>query len=173
LTESVGPITVVTAFYGSQTKPKATLRALKERCRDAAIALVDGATMVRDEGSGRLRISETIEPAPEEGASGGAPKGSIIRILFPAAVLRLMPVGVGSGAALNHFTRLGFHTNLLKQIGENIPPGGFALVAVVEEQWAEMLATAIEGYNDFTRYALDAGAIGAFLQDIGRSGGSP
>lgn len=67
-------------------------------------------------------------------------------------------IGAAAGAALGHFTDQGFDNNLLKEIGENLPPGGSAVVAVVEETWVGKLEAAVGGYADLSRYALNAEA---------------
>jgi uncharacterized membrane protein len=158
LAESIAAASVVIAFYASETQAKVMLRRLEETSNDPTMELLDAAVMVRQRESRRLKIQETADLPLEKAAIGGATGGRIIRIIFPPSVLAVPPFGTPAGAALRHFIDLGFRINLLKEIGENLPPGGSAVVAVVRESWVERLCRAIEGYADFTRYALGGGA---------------
>ena len=155
---SENPISVIAAFYADETEARDVLAQLKQMDKDGTIDIVDAAVMVREADGRRVKIKETAELTPKKGALGGAVAGGIVGIIFPPSILAMGAIGAAAGAALGHFTDQGFKNNLLKEIGENLPPGGSAIVAVVEETWLSKLETAIEGYSDLARYALDAEA---------------
>ena len=74
-----------------------------------------------------------------------------------------------AGRIRSEITDQGFDNNLLKEIGENLPSGGSVIVAVIEETWVGKLETALQGYVDLERYALDADAaavLGAQLSGV-------
>lgn len=151
---SHAPISVVAAYYDDARKAHATLKTL-ERLRDrGAIEIVDAATMSRAEGSERLQITETAELEGSRLAATGAIAGGILGEIFPPSILALGAVGAAAGAAFAHFSDQGFDNNLLKEIGENLPPGGAALVAVVEENWLADLSETLSDYAALERFAM-------------------
>jgi uncharacterized membrane protein len=152
------PISVIAAFYASEELADELLAKLKQMDKDGAIDILDAAVMVRDAEGRKVKIKETAEITAKKGALGGAVAGGVLGIIFPPSILAMGAIGAAAGAALGHFTDQGFDNNLLKEIGENLPPGGSVIVAVVEETWVGKLATALEGYVDLARYALDAEA---------------
>lgn len=154
---SESPITVLAAFYPNETGARDVLNQLKQMDKDKTIDILDAAVMVRSEDK-KVKVTETGEFTPSKGAWRGAAAGAVIGIIFPPSILAMGAVGAAAGAALGHFTDQGFDNNLLKEIGENLPPGGSVIVAVIEETWLSKLETALEGYVDLERYALSADA---------------
>ena len=162
------PLSLIAAFYADAAKAKEKLTVLQKMEKDGAIELLDAAVMTKNADSGKLTITEQAELTSKKGAIGGALAGGLLAIIFPPSILALGAVGAAAGAAIGHFTDQGFDNNLLREIGENLPAGGSALVAVIEETWLERLSTAMEGYADLSRFTLDAEA-GARLVSHDRS----
>ncbi len=153
-----GSLTVMAAVYASEIDATLTLATLKQMDKDGEIEVHDAAVLVREGLSNKLRIKETAELTPKKGAKRGAVAGAIVGIIFPPSILAMGAIGAAAGAALGHFTDQGFRNNLLKEIGEGLPRGGSAIVAVIEERWAEKFAEVVKGYNKVTSYSLDAEA---------------
>ena len=148
------PLSVIAAYYDETSKARGTMRAL-ERLRDrGAIEIVDAAIMSRPNGSDCLQITESAELGGGKMAAAGAIAGGLLGVIFPPSILALGAVGAAAGAALAHFTDQGFDNNLLKEIGENLPPGGAALVAVVEEKWLADLSETLSEYSAMERFAM-------------------
>ena len=150
-----GPVTVVVAMYDNEIDAKLALSTLERMEQNDDIELQDGAVLVKDGSSDKLKIKETAEFTPKKGAMKGAVAGGIIGVIFPPAVLVMGTLGAAAGAALGHFTDQGFKNNLLEEMGEGIPSGGSALVVVVEERWAEELTTYIQRSGTIKTYPLD------------------
>lgn len=150
------PISVVAAFYRNETEAGEMLTQLKQMDKDGIIDIIDAAVMVKAEDGRKLKVNETAELTAKKGGVRGALVGGVLGIIFPPSILAMAAVGAAAGAAIGHFTDQGFDNNLLKEIGENLPPGGSCIVAVIEETWLAKLSTALEGYVDLARYALDA-----------------
>ena len=161
------PISLVAAFYSDEKTAVEMLAALEQMEKDGTIQLLDAAVMSKRDDSGKLTIHERAELTKKKGAIGGAVAGGLLAVIFPPSILALGAVGAATGAAIGHFTDQGFDNNLLQEIGENLPAGGSALVAVIEETWLEHLSKTIEGYANLSRFTLDAEA-GAKLVSIGR-----
>ena len=151
-------ISVIAAFYSSEDKANSVLKEIEQMQNEGAVKLLDAAVMVRDEQSAKLKIRETAEVTVRKGAAGGAIIGGVIGVIFPPSILAIAAIGAAAGAAVAHFTDQGFKNNLLKEIGENLAPGGSAIVAVVEETWFEKASAALRGYSRIARYAVDADA---------------
>jgi uncharacterized membrane protein len=162
------PISVIAAFYADETKASDVLAQLKQMDKDGTIDIMDAAVMVREADGRRVKIKETAELTPKKGALGGAIAGGIVGIIFPPSILAMGAIGAAAGAALGHFTDQGFKNNLLKEIGENLPPGGSAIIAVVEETWVGRFETAVKGYVDLATYALDAEAAAKLTAELER-----
>ncbi len=156
--QAATPISVLAAFYDNETEADGVLTHLKKMDSDGTISIVDAAVMVKAEDGRKVKVSETAEFTTKRGVVSGAVLGGVLGIIFPPSILAMGAVGAAAGAALGHFTDQGFKNNVLKEIGENLPPGGSCIVAVVEEKWVTQLSTALEGYGDLARYALDADA---------------
>ena len=167
MSSSKSPISLIAAFYADAAKAQEKLLVLQKMEKDGAIELLDAAVMSKTD-SAKLTITEQAELTEKKGAIGGALVGGLLAIIFPPSILALGAVGAAAGAAIGHFTDQGFDNNLLQEIGENLPAGGSALVAVIEETWLERLSTAMEGYADLSRFTLDAEA-GARLVSHDRS----
>jgi uncharacterized membrane protein len=151
---SPAPISVVAVYYDDSRRAHDTLKVL-ERLRDrGAIEIADAAIMSQPKGSARLQITETAEFGGRTAAAAGAIAGGVLGAIFPPSILALGAVGAAAGAALAHFTDQGFDNNLLKEIGENLPPGGAALVAVVEEKWLTELSDTLSDYAALERFAM-------------------
>jgi uncharacterized membrane protein len=151
---SRAPLSVIAAYYDETQPAQDTLKVL-ERLRDrGAIEIVDAAIMSRPNGSDCLQITESAELGRGKMTAAGAIAGGLLGVIFPPSILALGSVGAAAGAALAHFTDQGFDNNLLKEIGENLPPGGAALVAVVEEKWLADLSETLSDYSAMERFAM-------------------
>ena len=158
MSEAANPMSVIAAFYRNETEAGEMLAQLKQMDKDGTVDIIDAAVMVKAEDGRKLKVNETAELTAKKGGVRGALVGGVLGIIFPPSILAMAAVGAAAGAAFGHFTDQGFDNNLLKEIGENLPPGGSCIVAVVEETWLAKLSTALEGYVDLARYALDAEA---------------
>ncbi len=165
---AAGPISVVAAFYRNETEAGEALAQLKQMDKDGTVDIIDAAVMVKAEDGRKLKVNETAELTAKKGGLRGALVGGALGIIFPPSILAMAAVGAAAGAALGHFTDQGFDNNLLKEIGENLPPGGSCIIAVVEETWLAKLSAALEGYVDLARYALDAEAAAKLTAGLAR-----
>jgi uncharacterized membrane protein len=156
MNKEASPISVFAAFYKNESEAGEVLKQLQKMDKDGAIDIIDAAVMVKAEDGRKVKIAETAEFTAKKGGVRGAIVGGVLGIIFPPSILAMGAIGAAAGAALGHFTDQGFDNNLLKEVGENLPPGGSCLVAVVEETWIKQLSTALEGYFDLARYSMDA-----------------
>jgi uncharacterized membrane protein len=85
----------------------------------------------------------------EEGAT------EVLNDIFPESILSQPAVGVDAPGVTEHFSQLGFHSNVLREIGENLPNDGAALVVLLKEKWFDELNDVLSPEADLERWALD------------------
>lgn len=158
MSESLAPISVVTAFYKSEQEARHVLRALRALGEHGRVQILDAAVIVSDKKSSGLRMAGGETHAAQGERRRAA--GGIIDRIFPPSILHVKPIGRAARAAEDHFVEQGFDRNLLREIGENLTPKGAALVAVIEETWLKEMNKAIHESATLTRYGIDADASG-------------
>jgi len=60
----------------------------------------------------------------------------------------------------------GFKDEDLRSIGESIPPGSSAIIAIAEDRVIEQLENGIEGYNKIARHVVNADAAAAVIATV-------
>jgi uncharacterized membrane protein len=145
-------ISVVTYFYAAPADAIDVLRRLREAREPPGVteANVLSAAVMSASATGTLKLDAAIQL--------GDVAGGDIQAIFPPRILALKAVGSDALKASEHFEALGFSVNLLKEIGENLPAGGAALVLIVAEPWTEELRPIVGDHKGVERYALASGA---------------
>ena len=109
---------------GTAERVRAELvQATKEHLVDLQDAVV-----VEHQNDGKIKLHQAVSTTGA-GAAGGALWGGLIGLLFLAPLLG-MAVGAASGAVAGKVSDIGVNDDLLKQLGEKLPPGGAALIAL-------------------------------------------
>ncbi len=149
------PIVVMVAVYTTEIDGDLTLATLNQWEKDGKIEVIDAAVMVRDGTSGSFEIKKPGEPSAKRGAKRGAIAGGLLSVIFPPSILALGAAGAVAGAVVGHFRDHGLDTDVLKKIGDRVPRGGSAIVAVIEKRWVDQFAKVVKGYGELTSYSLD------------------
>jgi hypothetical protein len=142
-------ISVVTYFYESTGAALDVVQRLQPAPQVTVAGILGAAVMSRSGTVGTLKLDSSTrmaETCPD------------FETIFPHAILSLKAVGSDSLKASEHFDSLGFGVNLLKEIGENLPAGGAALVLVIAEPWIEELSELVGGHKGVERYPVAPGA---------------
>ncbi|HEX5859701.1 MAG TPA: DUF1269 domain-containing protein [Microbacterium sp.] len=109
---------------GTAERVRAELvQATKEHLVDLQDAVV-----VEHRPDGKIKLHQAVSTTGT-GAAGGALWGGLIGLLFLAPLLG-MAVGAASGAVAGKVADVGVNDDLLKQLGEKLPAGGAALIAL-------------------------------------------
>jgi len=138
-------------FYDSPRKAFQSLLALEdvEKSRGLrSLGISDAAVMTEAPSSGRIQVDRTVT-FDEEGRSGA------LNDIFPASILDEPAVGTDLPDVAKHFSQLGFHANLLREIGENLPSEGAAVVVLLKEEWFDELSSVLSDEVYLERWALD------------------
>lgn len=146
-------MTLLVAYYDECSEAQKTLNALRAVDRPGGIRVVESALLTLD--NGKLQIAQASARRGRRRIAGGAIAGGILGAIFPPSILAMTAIGSVAAAAWNHFRDQGFEKNLLREIGENIAPGGGAVVTIVEDEWMGHLESALTGYALLQRFIFD------------------
>jgi len=160
-------ISLFLAFYEAADEASKTLHALRALDKSGDVRLLAAAIFSRNGAAEKLRIVNSFELPGEEGGPTSEPRG-LIDIIFPPAILELVPVGPATTTADEHFSELGFSQNVLKELGENMVPGGSAIAVLVDDTWVQRFAGA---QASLERFAIDPQAGGRLWARAGRKAG--
>ena len=150
-------VELMLAVFEEEDRAGEAMRGLKRLEKQHSVRLFDAAVLVKDR-SGIVSLKETRDVGTGHGALFGAVVGGLVGLLGgPAGVI----IGAAAGAATGGVTAskidLGFSNQFLKELKASLRPGSSALLALVEQEWAERLAQELERYpGQLFRHALKA-----------------
>jgi uncharacterized membrane protein len=150
-----GDVQVFVATYADETSAQGALETLRRMDRDGVIELVDAAAVVKRP-DGKVAITETADPSTKKWALCGAVAGGVLGLVFPPSLLVSAAVGAGGGGLWGKLRDKGFDDSELRRVGESLPPGGSAIVAIAEDKVVQRLRHDLEAYEQLNTYALTA-----------------
>ena len=162
---SENPIQVFIASFDNEYQAKQVLDDFKSMHRDGSIDLIDAAVIVRN-ADGKVHYEETADPSGKKWAKRGAIAGGLVGLIFPPSIIGAAAVGAAGGGIWGKVRDKGFSDDDLKQIGESIPQGSSAIIAVAEDRVVERLERGIEGYRKISRHALSADASAQVIAEV-------
>src|SRR3954449_4487601 len=155
---------VFVAVYSDETSAGVALRDLKDMEHARSIELIDAALVVRDT-EGKVHYEETADPSGKKWAKRGAIAGGLVGLIFPPSIVVGAVVGGGGGGIWGKIRDKGFKDDDLKSIGESLPPGSSAIIAVAEDHVVSRLEAGLKGYAKIERHALSAEAVAAIVAE--------
>ena len=158
-------IEIFIAAYGTEEGAAAALKDFKAAERDGAIDLIDGAVIVHT-AEGKVKFEETADPSGKKWAKRGAIAGGVVGLIFPPSIIASAVVGGGAGGIWGKIRDKGFKDEDLKEIGESLPPGTSAIIAVAEDRMVEQLGRALGGYEKIAKHAVSAEAAAAIVAEV-------
>ena len=156
---------VFVAAFGSEDEAGAALKDFKTADREGAIDLIDAAVIVH-RADGKVNIEETADPSGKKWAKRGAIAGGLVGLIFPPSIVAGAAVGAAGGGIWGKVRDKGFPDEELKRVGESIPQGSSAIIAVAEDRMIDRLAGAIDGYDKISRHVLSADASAALVAEV-------
>ena len=109
---------------------------LVQATKEKLVELQD-AVVVEHQADGKIKLHQAVSTTGA-GAAGGALWGGLIGLLFLAPLLG-MAVGAASGALGGKLTDVGINDDFMKTLGEKLPPGGAALIALGQTEARDKL----------------------------------
>src|SRR5262249_40146877 len=143
----------------------AALKDFKAMDREGSIDLIDAAVIVH-RADGKVHFQETGDPSGKTWAKRGAIAGGLVGLIFPPSILGAAAVGAAGGGIWGKVRDKGFSDDDLRKIGESIPQGSSAIIAVAEDRVVERLQRGIEGYRNISRHALSADASAQLIAEV-------
>jgi uncharacterized membrane protein len=136
--------TLVAVAYpdlGTAEQVRAELvQATKER-----ILSLEDAVLVEHRSDGKIKLHQAMSTSGA-GAAGGALWGGLIGLIFLAPLFG-MAVGAASGALAGKATDTGVNDRFMKDLGEALPPGGAALIALGRTDARDKLIERVRPYG--------------------------
>jgi uncharacterized membrane protein len=138
--------------------------------REGSIELIDAAVAVH-RADGKVKIEETADPSGKTWGKRGAIAGGLVGLIFPPSIIAGALVGGAGGGLWGKIRDKGFKDEELKAIGEGLPPGSSAIIAIAEDHVVEQLQRGLDGYERIARHALSADAAAQIVAEAAAAPG--
>jgi uncharacterized membrane protein len=162
---SSSTVELFVASYGTEHEAGEALKDFKSAQRDGAIYLIDAAVIVHTKDD-KVKFEETADPSGKKWAKRGAIAGGVVGLIFPPSIIVSAAVGAGAGGVWGKVRDKGFKDEDLKAIGESLPPGSSAIIAIAEDRMVEQLERSLQGYQKISKHALSADAAAVVVAEV-------
>ena len=116
---------------------------------------VVGAVVMNRDASGKVDVKEHGDERTAGGAVLGGTAGLVVG-LFAPPLLAATAVGAGIGALLGYLSKRHAEKKLGVDVEEYLPKGSSAVVAVVDDKWADKVENALVKSDKRINKAIDA-----------------
>ncbi len=136
--------TLVAIAYPDTATAERVRQELIQARKEHLVELED-AVVVEHGPDGKIKLHQTVGTAGV-GAAGGAMWGGLIGLLFLAPLLG-MAVGAASGAVAGKMTDIGVDDDFMKELGNKLPAGSAALIALGSTSARDKLLDRVRSYG--------------------------
>jgi uncharacterized membrane protein len=157
---------VFAATYGTEEGAASALKDFQAAERAGSIDLIDAAVIVHS-AEDKVTFEETADPSGRKMAKRGAIAGGIVGLIFPPSIIASAIVGGAAGGVWGKMRDKGFKDEDLKEIGDSLPPGSSAIIAIAEDRMIEQLERGLAGYERIVRHAVSAEGAAAIVAEVG------
>ena len=126
---------------------EAALKSVRALQGDGRIKLEDTA-VIRKDAAGTVTIHNEASSGTETGAVVGAVLGGLLFVVFPPAGV---VVGAAAGGAIGRAAAPGIDGAFVKEVGDDLPPGGSALFLQIKGRDNGLLIGAMRQYHGRVR----------------------
>jgi uncharacterized membrane protein len=162
---STSTVEIFVATYGTEDGAVSAAKDFQAAQRDGAIDLLDAAVIVHT-ADGKVKIDESADPSGKKWAKRGAIAGGVVGLIFPPTIIVSAAVGGGVGGLWGKIRDKGFKDDDLKEIGNSLPPGSSAIIAVAEDRMVAQLESSLAGYEKISKHAVSAEAAAAIVAEV-------
>jgi uncharacterized membrane protein len=153
------------AAYETEQGAGAALKDFQAARRAGAIDLIDAAVIVHT-AEGKVKFEETADPSGKKWAKRGAIAGGVVGLIFPPSIIASAVVGGGAGGIWGKIRDKGFKDEDLKEIGDSLPPGSSAIIAIAEDRMIEQLERGLAGYEKIAKHAVSAEGAAVIVAEV-------
>ena len=136
--------------------------------QDAGEYKVVGAVVMDRDASGKVNVREHGDKHVGHGAAVGGGAGLVVG-LFAPPLLAATAIGAGVGAGIGALKKRHEEKQLGVDVEEYLPPGSSAVVAVVNDQWADRVENALVRSDKRISKAIDSGDYEKLQKAIAKS----
>jgi uncharacterized membrane protein len=135
---------------------------------DAGQYKVVGAVVMSRDASGKVEVKEHDDNTVGSTATVGGAAGLVVG-LFAPPLLAATAIGAGIGAGVGALRKRHEEKQMGLEVDEYLPPGSSAVVAVVNDQWADKVENALAKSDKRISKAIDSGDYDQLQKAIGKS----
>jgi uncharacterized membrane protein len=134
---------LVAVAYDDMDQAQRVMRSIGELVKEHSLTIED-AVIIEHKDNGKLKLHQPSLAGI--GAASGALWGGVIGLLFLVPVFG-MAVGAAAGAAGGAASDYGVDDDFVKQLGEQLPKGGAAVVVLVQESTRDKVVPEVSKYG--------------------------
>jgi uncharacterized membrane protein len=135
---------LIVTIYDEPDRAMQVRESISRQERGGYISLDDSAVVVKDE-QGKIHVRNQVDRGVKVGAVGGGLLGLLIGgLLFPFAGLLIGAVG---GAVVGHFMDKGVDQDFVRDVSQELKPGGSALFIIVRNQDPGQVIAVLQQYK--------------------------
>jgi uncharacterized membrane protein len=161
-------LVLVVGSYADAGAANDDFKALKAG-QDAGEYQVVGAVVMTRDASGKVDVKEHGDAHTAGGAVLGGAAGLVVG-LFAPPLLAATAIGAGIGALLGHLSKRHEEKELGVDVEEYLPPGSSAVVAVVDDTYADKVENALVKSDKRINKAIDSGDYDELQKALAKSG---
>jgi uncharacterized membrane protein len=151
--------------FADEHKAAAVLEALRSKDSGEPPRLADAALVVRHP-NGRIRVVEdNPHPHAAKWTRRGAVAGALVGLIFPPGMVVSAIAGGVYGGIWARVRDEGLDNFELERIGESLPPGGSAVVAIAEDSLIQEIRPEITEHQNLAHYELSPDAAASLMAD--------
>jgi uncharacterized membrane protein len=162
---STSTVELFVASFGTEHEAGEALKDFQSAQHAGSIDLIDAA-VIEHTAEGKVKFEETADPSGKKWAKRGAIAGGVVGLIFPPSIIASAAIGGGAGGLWGKIRDKGFKDEDLREIGESLPPGSSAIIAIAEDRMVEQLERGIDGYQKIARHAVSADAAAAIVAEV-------
>jgi uncharacterized membrane protein len=106
---------------------------------------VDNTVTISKNAWNELDVKQAADVTPEQGAGLGALVGGILGMIFPPSVLATTTLGAAIGGMTASLRGAQLDSAEIQAMADAMAPGTSMMIAVVEPEWQEEVAAALQG----------------------------
>lgn len=160
-------LALVVGSYDDTEAASHDYKALRNGQDSGGYEVIGAVVLVRDK-NGKVEVKEHGDKSVGHGAAWGAGAGVVVG-LFAPPLLAATAVGAGIGAILGKIKKGREEKKLSDDLDDYLAPGTSAVVAVVDDKWADRVEKALDRADKRISQAIDADDYEKLQQAIEKS----